>query len=158
MKIYLGYAKTYRDKIYPKPPCAGMHGSDCISHFCNRASINIQYQYDAVLILILNSNSVLKRYWILNVVQSSHGILIKGGLRTPQALVELQNSCSLATALSPLSSSSWSSAQCSRYWLLSRCCQELRSLWYTGKLPRRSRLTCAFYEAILGWLQLVYLL
>ena len=27
-----------------------------------RASISIQYQYEAVLILILNSNSVLKRY------------------------------------------------------------------------------------------------
>ena len=27
-----------------------------------RTSINIQYQYKAVLILILNSNSVLKRY------------------------------------------------------------------------------------------------
>ena len=35
-----------------------------------RASINIQYQYKAVLILILNSNSVLKRYWILNTCQA----------------------------------------------------------------------------------------
>ena len=34
------------------------------------AFISIQYQYKAVLILILNSNSVLKRCWILNTCQA----------------------------------------------------------------------------------------
>ena len=41
------------------------------------ALINIQYQYKAVLILILNIDSVL------NIVQSWHGVLFESRLFTP---------------------------------------------------------------------------
>jgi hypothetical protein len=53
MKIYLGYAKTYRDKIYPKPPWAlyeALHEALCIKvlHKALREALRTEALYKAL--------------------------------------------------------------------------------------------------------------